>query len=250
MAGLETEIFSFYTMTTTNALIDPVIRTARLSTWQQVKSWTLNKIEHSPLIQALCCLDASELQCYHTDNRVRSALRDEMRLHMGYIGKESCVTAAIDDVLLDTGYDLTDGGSIRKANKGVKRTMAEWDTYFRGLRIDVSAFIEAGNRAANKRPARIVPKFAAACALHIRCKLGTLANNEANVLLVQRKYLELCRRHKVRDVDTVLHQQFVMNAVFTEGVLDEVATVRRRLPRWVSWLDSVEKPTQLSPSIC
>jgi len=95
-----------------------------------------------------------------------------------------------------------------------------------------------------------VPKFAAACALHLRSKLGSLNNNEANILLVQRKYLELCRRHKLRDVDTVLHQQFVMNAVFTEGVLDEVATVRRRLPRWISWLDSLESPTQLSPAVC
>lgn len=237
-------------MTTTNDLIEPVIRTARLSTWQKFKSWTLKKVERSPLIQALCCLDASELECYHMDNRVRSALRDEMRLHMGYVGQESCVASAINDVLLDTGYDLTDGGSIRKANKGVKRTMKEWDTYFEGLRIDVSTFIAASNREANKRPARIVPKFAAACALHLRSKLGSLANNEANILLVQRKYLELCRRHKLRDVDTVLHQQFVMNAVFTEGVLDEVATVRRRLPRWISWLDSLEKPAQLSPAVC
>lgn len=239
-----------YTMTTTNALIEPVIRIPRLSTWMKLKSWTLNLIEESPLIQALCCLDASELQCYRTDNLVRASMRDEMRLHMGYTGKESCVVSAIDDVLIDTGYDLSDGGSIREANKGVKRTMNEWDTYFKQLGINVSTFSAASNREASKRPARIVPKFAAACALHMRAKLGALATNEANMLLVQRKYLELCRRHRVRDVDTVLHQQFVMNAVFTEGVLDEVATTRRRLPAWIGWLDSLDKASALAPTVC
>lgn len=238
------------TMTTTNALIEPVIRKPRLSTWMKLKRWTLELIEESPLIQTLCCLDGSELQCYRTDNLVRASMRDAMRLHMGYTGKESCVVSAIDDVLIDTGYDLSDGGSIRVANEGVKRTMNEWDAYFKQLGIDAHEFSDASSREANKRPARIVPKFAAACALHMRAKLGALATNEANMLLVQRKYLELCRRHRVRDVDTVLHQQFVMNAVFTEGVLDEVATTRRRLPLWIGWLDSLERAGALAPTVC
>jgi len=195
-------------------------------------------------------LDGSDLECYQTDKAVRAALRDNMRAHMGYSGRDSCVANAVTEVFVATGYDLADGGGIRKANEGVRRTKREWDAYFADLGIKVEACYESTTRGANERPARIVPKFAAACALHIRSKLGSLATNDANVLLVQRKYLELCRRHGVRDVDTVLHQQFVMNAVFTECVLDEVATVRRRLPRWVSWLDSLEKPGVTSPAVC
>lgn len=237
-------------MATTTALIEPVIRESRLSTWERVKKYLFNVVEESPLIQALCCLDGSELQSYRTDNLVRSAIREEMRLHMGYSGKESCITSAIDDVLVDAGYDLTDGGSIRKANLGVTRTIAEWDAYFLSLGITVLQYYDAIERDSRRKRAQIVPKFAAACALQLRCKLGSLVNNEANILLVQRKYLELCRRHGVRDVDVVLHQQFVINATFTEGVLDEIATIRRRLPAWVKWMDSLGNVNQLNPSVC
>jgi hypothetical protein len=237
-------------MATINALIEPASRIPRLSTWMKLKRWALTVVEESPLIQTLCCLDASELECYRVDQLVRSSVRDEMRLHMGYTRMETCVASAIQEVLADTGYDLSDGAGIREANQGIKRTLAQWDEYFSGIGVDPRQLEDASGRESNKRPARIVPKFAAACALHIRTKLGTLSSSEANMLLVQRKYLELCRRHRVRDVDVVLHQQFVMNTVFTEGVLDEVATVRRRLPRWIQWLDSIQRAEPLNPSVC
>lgn len=210
----------------------------------------LSIIEDSPVIQTLCCLDASELESYRVDTQVRSSIREEMRLHMGYFGRETCIASAMDESLASTGYDLTDGGSIRKANKGVKRTMRQWDAYFRSIGVNVNQYISAMSRESARSRACIVPKFAAACALHLRCKLGVLAQNEANVLLVQRKYLELCRRHSVRDVDTVLHQQYVMNTVFAESVLDELATTRRRLPQWVRWLDSLEKAQVIKPDVC
>lgn len=237
-------------MATINTLIEPVIRTPSLSSWARVKKFFLSVVEESPVIQALCCLDASELQSFRVDNQVRDAIREEMRLHMGYFGRETCVASAIDESLANTGYDLTDGGSIRKANKGVKRTMKAWDAYFRSIGVNVEQYISAISRESARERALIVPKFAAACALHLRCKLGILSQSEANILLVQRKYLELCRRHNVRDVDTVLHQQYVMNTVFTEGVLDELATTRRRLPRWVKWLDSLEKVQAVRPDVC
>lgn len=237
-------------MATTNALIEPATREPRLSTWMKLKRWVLEFVEDSSLTQALCCLDASEIECHKIDKLVRAGVRGEMRLHLGYSGRESCVANAIDEVLVDTGYDLADGGSIRLANKGVKRTMEAWDAYFKQLGMEPEQLLVGTTREANKQPARIVPKFAAACALHIRTKLGALANNEANVLLVQRKYLELCRKHGVRDVDTVQHQQFVLNAVFTESVLDDVATVRRRLPQWIRWLDSIEKTGSVSSTVC
>lgn len=229
-------------------LITPATREPRLSTWMKFKRWILETIEESTLAQALCCLDVNEMECHRVDKLVRAGVREQMRHHMGFHGRESCVSNAIDVVYAETGYDLADGGSIRMANKGVKRTMKEWDAYFSEMGVDPLAL--EGARADHKHHAKIVPKFAAACALHIRTKLGALANNEANVLLVQRKYLELCRRHGVRDVDTVQHQQFVLNAVFTESVLDDVATVRRRLPKWIVWLDSVKKSESVSSTVC
>lgn len=184
------------------------------------------------------------------DQRVRTAVRDEMRLHLGYTRQETCVGSAIQEVLANTGYDLSDGAGIREANQGVRRTISEWNQYFDSIGVDPLVMVKASSRHSNTRKARIVPKFAAACALHLRAKLGTLSSSDANMLLVQRKYLELCRRHKVRDVDVVLHQQFVMNTVFTEGVLDEVATSRRRLPRWVMWLDSLERSKPHDFGVC
>lgn len=235
-------------MTTTTSLFDLVVQQPRQSLWSKFKRWCLEKYEEIPSSHAFssfcCCVDSSELELYRLDNKVRGAMRENFRAHMGYSARESCVGNAIDVVLAETGYDLGDLGTYRKANAGIRRTYAQWDQYFAVRGVDLSSIqSDAG-------PARVVPKFAAACALHIRVKLGVLANNEANVLLVQRKYLEICRKHGVRDVDTVLHQQFVMNAVFTEGVLDEVASVRRRLPQWIKWLDSLKPASAITPTIC
>jgi hypothetical protein len=166
-----------------------------------------------------------------------------MLQHIGYDGHETCVFNAIDTTLKETGYDLSDMGTIRLANKGVRRTYKEWDAYFERLGIDPLATNDGGK-------AKIIPKFAAACALHIRAKLGALDNNNANYLLVQRKYLELCRKHNVRDVDIVLHQGFVMNAVFTESVLDDIASSRRRLPAWIRWLETVPTTGSIPVAVC
>jgi len=202
-------------------------------------------------MQLLCCVDGNELEVYRQGEQVRGLLRSEMRKHLGYASRDTCVSNAIDEVLIDTGYDLADCGSVRQANIGVTRTKSQWDAYFANLGVvDVVAFLDHGALRSSAQPAKIVPKFAAACALHVRAKLGALPINEANMLLVQRKYLEICRRHNVRDVDTVMHQQFVLNAVFTESTLDDVATSRRRLPRWVGWLDSLDKVNQVNPTIC
>jgi hypothetical protein len=237
-------------MATTNNLIEPIARVPRLSPWVKVKRWILNVIEESPIIQLLCCVDGNVLEIHRQDELVRQELRSELRKHLGYNGRDTCVSNAIDEVLQTTGYDLADGGSIRKANLGVTRTISGWDAYFKGLGVADPLLYCAGVDSDSSRNACIVPKFAAACTLHIRTKLGALAVNEANMLLVQRKYLEICRKHGVRDVDTVLHQQFVLNAVFTESALDDVATSRRRLPQWVSWLSSLDKTNRVDSTIC
>jgi len=51
-------------------------------------------------------------------------------------------------------------------------------------------------------------------------------------------------------VDTVLHQGFVMNAVFTESVLDDVAASRKRLPAWIRWLEEVPPTGSIPVAIC
>lgn len=228
-------------MATINATIEITERLPSKSSWVQLKRWILDKFEK----YAICGSpsDFSELACYRTDQHVRACVRAEMREHLGYENRETCVVNVIDTVLRETGYDLADMGSIRLANRGVKRTIREWDMYFKCMGVDPLAAVTGGR-------AKIVPKFAAACALHIRTKLGALTNNEANVLLVQRKYLELCRRHGVRDVDTVLHQGFVMNAVFTESVLDDVASSRKRLPAWIRWLEEVPSTGSIPVAVC
>ncbi len=84
-----------------------------------------------------------------------------------------------------------------------------------------------------KGRALIVPKFAASVVLALRAKFGKLAPHEANRLLIEREYLKLCRDTTVRNVDVELHRQWVINAFFNEGITDECATVRARVPRWL-----------------
>lgn len=224
-------------MATTNATIDFPQREPSKSGWAQFKRWILAKIEK----YGNC--GVNELEMYRTDELVRRRIRSELRAHAGYENRETCVGGAIDTVLREVKYDLSDLGTYRTMNKGVKRTMREWDAYFEQEGFNPCELPSNGR-------AQIVPKFAAACALHIRSKLGAMEGTEANVLLVQRKYLEVCRRHNVRDVDTVLHQGFVMNAVFTEGVLDDVAQSRKRLPAWIRWLDEVQPSEIVRAQVC
>lgn len=228
-------------MATINATIEISERLPSESSWVQFKRWILNKIEKHGVCGSQ--VDLSELACYRTDQHVRACVRAELREHAGFESRDTCVGNAIDTVLRENGYDLADLGSIRLANKGVKRTIKEWDAYFLRMGVDPLAATVGGQ-------AKIVPKFAAACALHIRTKLGALQNNEANLALVQRKYLELCRKHGVRDVDVVLHQGFVMNTVFTESVLDDVASTRKRLPAWIRWLEEVPTTGSIPVAIC
>lgn len=211
------------------------------------KKWCFEIVLDSPVLQTLCCLDAADAELFELDQRVRSDLREHMREHMGFGDVDTCVGNAIKEVYRDTGYDLArEERSIWEANKGVTRTEKEWNAYFKSLDVDPLTLICTPVATES----RVVPKFAAACALHLRSKLGALQPTEANTLLVQRKYLELCRNRNVRECDTVLHQQFVMNAVFHEDVLDEIATVRRRAPGWVRWLNQVELARTINPTAC
>jgi len=153
-----------------------------------------------------------------------------MREHAGYGFQVNCVEQSTRDIFNETGYDLCDHSQLKVANIGIKRTFKEWDSYF--LKLGINPLKLSSDELL---PACVVPKFAASMALHLRAKLGRLAPNEANMLLVEREYLRVARGMHVRDVDIVSHQQFVLNAVFGEDLLDHIALTRSRLPAWMKW---------------
>jgi len=202
----------------------------RLSTWQRFKRSFGNMVLESPLLRSLCCYNDVEVETFRADRQIRSEIRDSMRLHMGYGKGNTCVEGVITGVFNDTGYDLTNLSALHAANAGVKRSFAAWEAYFSKIGVDPLklATVEI-------LPACVVPKFAASMALHLRTKLGRLSPNEANLLLAEREYLRVCRGLKVRDVDIVSHQQFTLNALFGEQLLDSIALTRTRLPQWMRW---------------
>lgn len=214
-----------------------------------MKAYTFDWLRTSPIAQLLCCVDGHELDTMHRDNMVRADVRAAMAEHMGYARGGDCIRAVMQHTLQHEQYNLGDHTVltevmpncttaevpiahrlIREANEGVRRTHRAWDEYFARMGVDPLTLSSC------VRPARIIPRFAAAMALHVRSKLGRLDPTEANVLLVQRKYLEVCGRSNVRTVDIISHQQFVVNAVFGEDLLDRVGLVRARAPRWMRWL--------------
>jgi len=96
----------------------------------------------------------------------------------------------------------------------------------RGLRRDYA-------RLPQHNTVRLIPHFTAQMVLVLRAKFGRLLLNDANRMLIEREYLRACREGSVRYVDIALHQQWVMNAYFNEGVLEELATTRPRVPKWL-----------------
>lgn len=200
------------------------------SWWTRCKRRFGEAVLESPLLQTLCCYDGGEVQSYKADREIRRDIRDSMRTHMGYGTSATCVENVIVETFNETGYDLSNLSTIRTRCAGVRKTMAAWDLHFEMLGVDPLRLT-----GVDTQPTSVVPKFAASMALMLRAKLGRLAPNEANVLLVEREYLRVARKLNVRDVDIVAHQQFVMNAVFGEGILDSVALTRSRVPRWMRW---------------
>lgn len=205
----------------------------------------------------------------HADDAVRQDTKEEFLRH-DPLGKEKDeVLAAMRAVYADTGYDLGDieGRLLAEQKRDDVDAPSECTTDGSGVIVigDVECAVahdetDCGHTAPIAVPvvrettewkgAHVIPRFVAACALMLRSELGSMAPTEANILLAQRKYLKLCRERRVRHVDVVAHQQHVINALFTEGVLDDVALVRRRLPRWVQWLRNQKSVTTLGPVVC
>lgn len=225
---------NYFSIESTMATTIRLTATARTSLWSNVKhTWKRMKLRAFDLVTP--CVSEEALRAYElyeVDHQVRTAVATELRKHADFAGQDTCVQGAIDNALLKDGYDLSNGAALRRKYAGITKTFKEWDAEFARMSIDVSAII-------GQDEVQVVPRFAAACTLHLRAKLGMLAYNEPNYLLVERKYLELCRNHGVRDCDIALHRGFVLNTFFSETTLDAIAASRRRLPAWVKWLHDV-----------
>jgi len=217
----------------------------RLSPWKKLGEMLGDAIASSDAVCALLCVNKQDWLDVRSDQEVRKEIRKAVTAHVRNGTTSDCVDQAMLESLVEEGYDLGDMGWIRKANEGVKRTARQWDAYFARLGVDPCSGITE-----RKEVVRVMPKFAAAVALHMRTLLGKMGATEANVLLAQRKYLEICRRRGVRDVDIVAHQQHVMNAFFTEDVLDRVGLAVARAPSWVRWLSCVRRSSGDAPTVC
>jgi len=198
----------------------------RLSPWasfvKRLKARVASFVERHEML--CCCFGSEDFQMVREDNRRRKLIRESMRVRLGIERVDDPITGVIDDVFLTTRYNL--GGRktvVKRVGKDTPMSQTDWDDY------------NAAYTQVNKT-VKFVPRFAGVMALVIRTRLGKMRPNEANILLVRREYNRLARERGVRPQDTVAHEQYVVNAVFTELLFDEIATSRPRLPRWALWL--------------
>jgi hypothetical protein len=155
-------------------------------------------------------------------------------------------TDVVVDVMLETaasGYNLGVKSVLREANRGITRTDRGWHDYYADLGFQPEDLIHVDQ-------AKVVPRFAAAVAIDLRSRLGQLPYNEANLLLVQRKYLEVCRNRGVHRTDVIVHEQHVINVFFGTKLFERVATVRARLPKWLKWAYDVPDVDRQGPIAC
>ena len=219
-----------------------------LTPWQCVKRGFVKWMAEHPLARAVCCcFDTTEVEALVRDNSTRSEIREAMRMQRGYGSMSTCIEGIIRDVLREDAYNLTDSEDFRAATP--ERTVTETALVVRGNPVTTTRPFQEDPPVLIER-ARVIPKFAAAMALSLRAKLGRMRPTEANLMLVERKYLEVCRNAHVRDVDVVSHQQFAMNAYFGEDVLDHVGTVRRRLPSWLKRAFDIQPMNVQEPVVC
>lgn len=233
--------FSFpSTMITTERLNDTQINTtpavvlidttkkAKQTTWSQpkrhlalIKSW---------LLRRLLCVSDEMLDEIEEECAVRDAIRENMIVHNVGSGLDA-ITQCMSDVYESTQYDMAnfsnqDCGAPQPSNTVQEIVFGEFEP------IQLECELPVVNKQ-QPHEARVVPKFAAALVTAMRAKFGKLSPSEANRLLIEREYLKVCRDVHVRNVDIEMHRQFVVNAFFTEGITDQLATTRTRLPKWL-----------------
>jgi len=171
----------------------------------------------------LFCVNDSLLDEIRAEGQVRDEIRECMTRRQVGSGVDA-VKTAISEIRTESGYSLTEEPSTTFIVPG-------FDGGIEYIEKVVYMTDEPAPQLDNT--ALVIPKFAASVTLCLRSKFGRLSCNEANRMLIEREYLRICREGKVRNVDVVMHQQFVMNAYFKEGVNDRLALVRTRVPAWL-----------------
>lgn len=228
--------------------------TTRLGWFARCKRDVANAIMESRVLRMFCCLNDSDVQQYQQDVVIRTEIRESMRQHMGFGVGKTCIEQTMQEVYTEMKYDLSDFAQRAPKLTGVRKTMAQWDMLFTRCKLDPLKLTEPQVQFLVARfnvipvaqpvdllPTCVVPKFAASMCLMLRSKLGRLATNEANILLVEKEYLRVARNLRVRDVDIVAHQQHVVNAVFSEQSFERIALSRNRIPRWLMRLHGTDK---------
>lgn len=204
--------------------------------------WTRARIG-SRILRFFTCVSDELLEEIEQEASLRDQIRVCMTEHSSGNGKAG-ITEAVHQTFVDTGYDLASMNDKMVLLKMERHTFQEWEEIFALQQMDA---LTLENHITHTE-VRVVPRFAAACVITLRAKFGNLCNNDANVLLIQREYLRACREGGVRNCDTVSHQQYVMNAYFSEGILEHIGTVRTRAPSWLRAAFGVT--AKAAPTVC
>nr|WRQ65298.1 hypothetical protein [Tolivirales sp.] len=225
-------------MTTT---LHDTIRLTSSSRWSTpMKYATLLKYK---FLRWCCCLDDALLEMMVDDAYLRDEVRDRMVEHEEGSGS-AAVSIAMRAVYVETGYDLSDFRA--RAQAAAARPIGSGSDD-EGSDVDD----DLGSPVIPHPPTtqvRVVPRFVSSVVLYLRSKHGNQAYNEANRLMMEREYLRICREVSVRNVDTVAHQQCVLNAYFTEGVHEQLSTTRVRAPQWLR--EAYGSVPRVTPTVC
>lgn len=190
-----------------------------------------------------CCLDDTLLDMMVDDALLRDEVRDRMVVHEEGSGS-AAVSIAMRSVYVETGYDLSD---FRKRAQAAAARPVSSDSDDEESDVDD----DLGSPVIPQSPTtevRVVPRFVSSVVLYLRSKYGNHQYNEANRLMIEREYLRVCREVAVRNVDTVAHQQCVLNAYFTEGVHEQLGTTRVRAPQWLR--EAYGSVPRATPTVC
>lgn len=186
--------------------------------------------------------------CRHLDVIVRDLDSDDANssamvrdMAAGLPSYDGSVLTGVINQLVRQGYDIN--GYIDHISETAPTPAIRED-----FRMAPTSAALADNVVAIQRPCR-QSKFVLACVCELRAKIGVVEKNSANVLLVQSLYLKLCRDHRVRQTDVVLHRQYVINTFFRESFDDAPALARYNAPRWLVRLREWDKPVQRSPAV-
>ncbi len=172
------------------------------------------------------------------DDNSRAMSRD---MAAGLPSYDGSVLAGVINQLVGQGYDVNGYISHVGMSQPTQALRAEF-----GMSPAIAAVAEA---LPDIQPPRRQSKFVLACVCELRAKIGVVERNSANVMLVQSLYLKLCRDHRVRQVDVVLHRQHVINTFFRSSFDDPAALARYNAPRWLLALRDWDQPVQRTPAV-